>query len=95
MKSYRLTDESKSNKESVLRLIKTARGQLDGIERMIADDRYCVDISTQLLSTQAILNKANREILKGHVEHCVKEAILTGDVDVKLNEILMLMDKMK
>lgn len=85
----------KANKESVLRLIKTARGQLDGIERMIADDRYCVDISTQLLSTQAILNKANREILKGHMEHCVKEAILTGDVDVKLNEILMLMDKMK
>ena len=85
----------KANKESVLRLIKTARGQLDGIERMIADDRYCVDISTQLLSTQSILNKANREILKGHVEHCVKEAILTGDVDVKLNEILMLMDKMK
>ena len=85
----------KANKESVLRLIKTARGQLDRIERMIADDRYCVDISTQLLSTQAILNKANREILKGHVEHCVKEAILTGDVDVKLNEILMLMDKMK
>lgn len=85
----------KANKESVLRLIKTARGQLDGIERMIADDRYCVDISTQLLSTQAILNKANREILKGHVEHCVKEAILTGDVDDKLNEILMLMDKMK
>lgn len=85
----------KANKESVLQLIKTARGQLDGIERMIADDRYCVDISTQLLSTQAILNKANREILKGHVEHCVKEAILTGDVDVKLNEILMLMDKMK
>ena len=85
----------KANKESVLRLIKTARGQLDGIERMIEDDRYCVDISTQLLSTQAILDKANREILKGHVEHCVKEAILTGDVDVKLNEILMLMDKMK
>lgn len=85
----------KANKESVLRLIKTARGQLDGIERMIADDRYCVDISTQLLSTQAILNKANREILKGHVEHCVKESILPGDVDVKLNEILMLMDKMK
>lgn len=85
----------KVNKETVTRLIKTARGQLDGIERMIAEDRYCVDISTQLLSTQAILNKANREILKGHVEHCVKEAILTGDVDVKLNEILMLMDKMK
>lgn len=85
----------KANKETVTRLIKTARGQLDGIEKMIADDRYCVDISTQLLSTQAILNKANREILKGHVEHCVKEAILTGDVDAKLNEILMLMDKMK
>lgn len=85
----------KANKEAVTRLIKTARGQLEGIERMIAEDRYCVDVSTQLLSTQAILNKANREILKGHVEHCVKEAILTGNVDAKLNEILMLMDKMK
>lgn len=85
----------KANKETVTRLIKTAKGQLDGIERMIEEDRYCVEVSTQLLSTQAILNKANREILKGHVEHCVKEAILTGDVDAKLNEILMLMDKMK
>lgn len=85
----------KANKEAVTRLIKTAKGQLEGIERMIAEDRYCVDVSTQLLSTQAILNKANREILKGHVEHCVKEAILTGNVDAKLNEILMLMDKMK
>lgn len=85
----------KANKETVTRLIKTAKGQLEGIERMIAEDRYCVDVSTQLLSTQAILNKANREILKGHVEHCVKEAILTGNVDNKLNEILMLMDKMK
>lgn len=85
----------KANKEAVTRLIKTAKGQLEGIERMVAEDRYCVDVSTQLLSTQAILNKANREILKGHVEHCVKEAILTGDVDAKLNEILMLMDKMK
>lgn len=85
----------KANKETVTRLIKTAKGQLEGIERMIAEDRYCVDVSTQLLSTQAILNKANREILKGHVEHCVKEAILTGNVDDKLNEILMLMDKMK
>lgn len=85
----------KASKEVVLRLIKTARGQLDGIERMIEEDRYCVDISTQLLATQAILNKANREILKGHVEHCVKEAILNGDVDEKLKEILMLMDKMK
>ncbi len=85
----------KADRDTVLRLVKTARGQLDGIVKMIEEDRYCVDISTQILATQGLLNKANREILKTHMTHCVKEAVGSGDVDTKLNEILMLMDKMK
>ena len=57
--------------KKVERYLKTARGQIDGILRMIEDDRYCIDISTQLMATQALLNKANKEILAEHMRHCV------------------------
>ena len=50
----------KADREPIERLIKTARGQLDGILRMIEEDRYCMDISIQLMATQAILRKANK-----------------------------------
>ena len=49
-----------ADKEQVCRLIKTARGQLDGILAMIEADRYCIDISNQLLATQSLLGKANK-----------------------------------
>ena len=82
------------DKEAVSRLLKTAIGQLNGILKMVEDDRYCMDISNQLLATESILKKANREVLRGHLSHCVKEAVATGDGDVKINEILDLLAKM-
>ena len=57
----------KADKAAVTRLLKTARGQLDGILAMVEDDRYCIDISNQVLATQSILTKANKEILKAHM----------------------------
>jgi DNA-binding FrmR family transcriptional regulator len=57
----------KADRDKTLRLLKTARGQLDGIVGMIEDDRYCVDISNQLLATIAILRKANAGILRAHL----------------------------
>ena len=56
----------KADKEKVSRSIKIARGQLDGVLKMIEEDRYCVDISNQLLATAAILKKANQEIMHAH-----------------------------
>ena len=53
----------KADKQKVNRLLKTARGQIDGILRMVEEDRYCMEISQQLMATEAILNKANKEIL--------------------------------
>lgn len=55
----------KADKTHITRSIKIARGQLDGILRMIEEDRYCVDISNQLLATQALLKRVNQEILTG------------------------------
>ena len=64
----------KADKQKVTRLLKTARGQIDGILRMVEEDRYCMDISQQLMATEAILNKANKEILTAHLKSCVTNA---------------------
>ena len=54
----------RADKAKVSRLLKTARGQIDGILKMIEEDRYCIDISNQVLAAEAMLKKANREIIK-------------------------------
>lgn len=83
-----------SDRAKATRLLKTARGQIDGLLKMVEEDRYCIDISNQLLATEAILRKVNREILHGHIEHCVKEAVEKNDAEEKLKEILQIMDKL-
>lgn len=84
----------KADRDKVLRLLKTARGQMDGLIKMVEDDRYCVDISNQLMAVQAVLRNANGEILKGHLNHCVKEAVESGGGDAKLNEFSDIIDKL-
>ena len=84
----------KADKQTVMRLVKTARGQLDGILTMIENDRYCIDISNQLLATQSILSRANREVLKAHISGCVKEAVEADDADAKIDEIPTRVDKL-
>jgi len=56
-------------RKKALQLLKTARGQIDGIIKMIEEGRYCIDISNQILASQALLKKSNLEILKGHLNH--------------------------
>ncbi len=85
-----------ADKAKITRLLKTARGQLDGLLKMIEDDRYCIDISNQLMATQAILRKANKEIIHAHLGSCVKDAFEQGDEaekDQKIDEIMAVMDK--
>lgn len=84
----------KADKEKTIRLLKTARGQLDGLIKMVEDDRYCIDISNQLLATQAILRNINSEILHAHLNCCVKEAFERGDAQKKVEEIIEIMDKL-
>ena len=69
----------KTNKAEICRLLKTARGQIDGLLKMVEDDRYCIDISNQPLSTQALLGTINAEVLTSHLDHCVRHAFESGD----------------
>lgn len=75
--------------------LKTARGQIDGIIKMLEDDRYCVDVSTQILSAIGLLKKANIDVLNGHIRSCVATAILEGEEqgDQKIEEIINIIDK--
>ena len=84
----------KADKDSTLRKLKIARGQLDGIMRMIEEDRYCVDISTQLMSTLSLLKNVNREILQAHIRSCVREALESDKKIPKLEEALSVLEKM-
>ena len=56
------------------------QGQVGGIARMIEDDRYCIDVLTQIQAIKAALRKVEEELLKSHSNHCVADAIKSGDV---------------
>ena len=84
----------KARKGDISHKLKIARGQLDGILQMIDEDRYCVDISTQILATQALLRSANQQILQAHIRTCVREALQTDAENPKLEEALKLLEKM-
>ena len=84
----------KADKPTVTRLLKTARGQIDGILRMIEEDRYCVDISNQLLATEAILKRANFEVLKAHLQGCVSEAEPGEERERKMEEVVDTLKKL-
>lgn len=79
--------------QKVTRLLRTARGQLDGIIKMVEEDRYCMDIVHQVMAAQSILSKANKEILRAHMANCVKEAVEEGNDAEKIDEIVSLLDK--
>lgn len=85
-----------ADKTKVVRLLKTVQGQVQGLINMVEDNRYCIDISTQILASQSILRKVNYEILKGHFEHCVRETMVSGDKDnqdQKIEELVGILDK--
>lgn len=84
----------RADHEKVTRLLKTARGQIDGILKMVEEDRYCVDVSNQIMAAQSVLKRANRMVLAAHMECCVREAVANGDPDEKLQELSKLLDKL-
>ena len=83
-----------ADKAYVTKLLKTARGQLDGILKMVEDDRYCMEISTQLMATEAMLNKVNKEILTAHLKHCVSNAETQDERDQKIDELVNMLGKL-
>jgi DNA-binding FrmR family transcriptional regulator len=67
-------------KAGVITRLKRIEGQVGGLIRMVGDDRYCVDVLTQINAVRAALHKVEEQILRDHVSHCVAGAFASGDV---------------
>ncbi|WP_392485916.1 metal-sensing transcriptional repressor [Haloimpatiens sp. FM7315] len=82
-----------SERQEAMNLLKTARGQIEGIIKMIEDGRYCIDVSNQIIASTSLLKKSNALILKQHLNHCVKEAFLNNTGEEKVDEIMKVLEK--
>lgn len=73
---------------AALNRLKTVRGHLDGIIRMLEADAYCVDVMKQISAAQAALERANRVMLHNHLETCFSEAVLDGRAATAIDELV-------
>ena len=79
-------------KSSCLKRLGRIEGQVRGLARMVEDDRYCIDIVTQISAVRAALRRLEEEILRDHVGHCVEHAIAAGNKADQRQKVAELMD---
>ena len=82
----------KEVKTPVLKRLSRIEGQVRGIARMVEEDRYCIDIVNQILAVRAALRRAEDEILRDHVGHCVEHAIASGNRHEQRKKVAEIMD---
>lgn len=82
----------KDAKTAVLKRLNRIEGQVRGVSRMVEEDRYCIDIVTQVSAIRAALARAEEEILRDHVAHCVEHAIESGDKVEQRQKIAEIVD---
>jgi DNA-binding FrmR family transcriptional regulator len=79
-------------KQANLKRLRRIEGQVRGLSRMVEEDRYCIDIVTQIAAVRAALRRVEEEILSEHVAHCVEHAIASGNKSDQRKKIAELMD---
>ena len=83
-----------NGKAATLKRLSRIEGQVRGLARMVDDDRYCIDIVTQIGAVRAALRRVEEEILREHVAHCVEHAITSGDKADQRRKVAELMEVM-
>ena len=78
-------------KDACVSRLRRIEGQVRGLVRMVEDDRYCIDVITQVQAVRAALKRVEEEVLKDHVAHCVEHAIQSGDGKEQRKKIAELM----
>ena len=79
-------------KESCTARLRRIEGQVRGVLRMVEEDRYCIDVITQVQAVRAALKRVEEEVLRDHVAHCVEHAIQSGDAREQRKKVAELMD---
>ena len=75
------------HKRSVEQRLRRVEGQVRGLQKMVEDDRYCIDVLTQIGAVKAALDRVALLLLADHTEHCVTEAIHAGKGGAKIKEL--------
>ena len=83
---------AKDSKAATLKRLNRIEGQVRGLARMVEDERYCIDIVTQIGAVRAALRRAEEEILRDHVAHCVNRAIRSGNKVDQRRKVAELME---
>jgi CsoR family transcriptional regulator, copper-sensing transcriptional repressor len=86
----------RENKPRLLNRLNRIEGQVRGIARMVEENRYCIDVLTQLQAVRAALAKVETEMLRDHLGHCIEGAIVAGDKDAqreKASELIQLLER--
>jgi DNA-binding FrmR family transcriptional regulator len=76
-----------AHKEQVQARLRRIEGQIRGVQKMVDEDRYCIDVLTQVSAAKAALDAVALALLQDHTEHCVAEAIRSGDGSAKIKEL--------
>jgi CsoR family transcriptional regulator, copper-sensing transcriptional repressor len=79
-------------KTSCLKRLNRIEGQVRGLARMVEEERYCIDIVTQISAVRAALRRVEEEVLRDHVAHCVEHAIASGNRGEQRRKVAELMD---
>jgi DNA-binding FrmR family transcriptional regulator len=82
----------KETKAAVLKRLKRVAGQVGGVAAMVENDRYCIDVVTQISAVRAALRRIEEEVLEDHVGHCVEAAIRSGNRDDQRKKVAELME---
>ena len=86
---------ARADKTGLGKRLSRIEGQVRGIGKMIADDRYCIDVLTQIRAVRAALDRVEQEILSDHLQHCVAHAFHAGDErerQTKIDELMEVLD---
>lgn len=92
MKAHRRTVE-RNDKADLLKRLNRIGGQVEGIARMIGDDRYCVDVLTQIAAVRSALDALGMRLLHDHMHGCVQEAVHSGDGDHAIDELVKVVQR--
>ncbi|MDY0395103.1 metal-sensing transcriptional repressor [Virgibacillus halophilus] len=79
---------TKDEKQAVINRLKRVEGQVRGIQKMVEEDRYCVDILVQISAIQAALKKVGFSVTERHMKHCVTDAIKSGEGKDAIDELM-------
>jgi DNA-binding FrmR family transcriptional regulator len=83
----------RADREQVLVRLRKVEGQIRGLQAMVEQDRYCLDILTQLSAARAALDKVGMQILDGHARGCLAAAVKSGDSDQAIDELMQVLER--